>query len=352
MATKKVLAALAVVCIASRQWLTTLGAIGLALAVATPTLAQGNGGGKKGGGGKKIETVYARQVSIDDAASGQLKSDGKVRLASGDLCDPADPAADEECKEAAGAAVIYQDHRIVLQDSAGNIVGPYSDRCVGVGGNDKQFKFDRGAEPYETNCNVAFPGDGRTLTIVFKPANPADPHYQDPVFDVCNQFRFLIETSPQDYWGPSVSPSEWGTRFAWNDPGTGEAPIPDEAQGCSVTLATGGIVTDSGHAFTASLQFWADPWETQKIKGQVVELTEHNLNINFRVDRPYPGAPGNWQVKSQQWDLDLSIDKTNNDVRTISADQQLFDLCLGSGCVAFGFTLPLQIRYERIKVPQ
>ena len=62
----------------SRRWLTTLGAVGLTLALATPAMAQGNSGKKGGGGGKKTETVYARQVSINDAvpANSQLRATG------------------------------------------------------------------------------------------------------------------------------------------------------------------------------------------------------------------------------------------------------------------------------------
>ncbi len=248
---------------AGRRWLTTLGAVGLVLALATPALAQGNSGGKKGGGGgKKNETVYARQVSIDDnvPANSQLKSDGMERDADGvlNLTSP--------------TPVLYTDHRIVHVDQNMMIIGPYPDKCVGVGLNDAQFDFDRGADPLQRGCNAEFPEDGRTLTIELKPANPNDPN--DPVHLACDQFRFLIETTPVDTWGAGYPPV-WQTGFAWNDPN-------DLAQGCKVTPAAGGIITDPDSSqVTANAQFYADPFATKKVKGNTVEVSTTGLNINL-----------------------------------------------------------------------
>jgi len=272
-------------------------------------------------------------VSIDAASSAQLQSDGQVRLADGTLAEAP-----------AGVPVAYQDHRIVHLDENGLPVGPWADRCVGSRLNDKQFDLDQGADPYLSNCNEVFPEDGRTVTLVFVPEDPSDGN--DPVHAVCEQFRFLLETSPAAAWGSSF-PSAWQTGFAWNVPS-------DAAQGCRVTLATGSIITDpEASRQTSNVQLWADPWETQKVKGKVVELTEADLNINFVVDREFPGADNSWQIKSQQADLPITEDPMDDEVRTISATDQLFDLCLAGGeCVASGFKLPLQIIYRRFEVAQ
>ncbi len=340
---------------AGRRWLTTLGAVGLVLALATPALAQGNSGGKKGGGGgKKNETVYARQVSIDDnvPANSQLKSDGMERDADGvlNLTSP--------------TPVLYTDHRIVHVDQNMMIIGPYPDKCVGVGLNDAQFDFDRGADPLQRGCNAEFPDDGRTLTIEFKPADRLDAN--DPARLACERFKFLIETSPGPTWGKGY-PDEWQTGFAWNDPNYSPPDLPadpgvpaDPGLGCKVTPSAAGIITEPGSSqVTANVQFYADPFATvkTKVKGKTTEVepTTIRLNINFRIDRQYEGEPNAWQIKSQDSDLPISKDLTNDDVRTISADEQLFDLCLagaGNGCVAIGFKLPLQIRYERFEVAQ
>jgi hypothetical protein len=324
---------------ASRRWWTTLGAIGLAFALALPVMAQGRGGGNGGGGGgkKDPDPVWARQVSIDDAASAQLESDGRLRLEDGTLG-----------YATAGDPVVYQDHRVVHVDDNMMPVGPWPDRCVGVRLNDKQFDFDQGADPYLRNCNEAFPADGRTVTLVFLPEEPLDVN--DPVHTVCDQFAYLIETAPVDTWGPAF-PSQWQTGFEWIDPG-------DTTQGCRLTPAPGPVITDPGaQRRTGNVQFWADPWETEKVRGKVVQLTEGNLNVNFVVDRQFPGVNDNyWQVRSQQWDLPITVDPsdpTNDNARMMSADEQLFDLCLaGQGCVAFGFKLPLRIIYRRFEVAQ
>jgi hypothetical protein len=303
----------------------------VALVLATPVWAQGRGGG---GGGKNEGPVYARQVSIDDAASPQLKSDRLERAANGDLIEAI-----------AGVPVFYTDHRIVHVDESMVPVAPFADPCVGVGLNDAQFDFDRGADPYETGCNAAFPSDGRTFTIELRPADPGD-YPNDPVHVACAQFSFLIESTPVAVWG-SGYPSEWQTGFSWIDSN-------DPAQGCTVTPSVGGIITDPDSSqVTANAQFYADPFATVKIKGKSSDVEQTGLNINFRIDRQVPGAANQWQIRSQDADLPVTKDPANDNVRTISADQQLFDLCLaGGGCVAIGFKLPLQIRYERVEVAQ
>jgi hypothetical protein len=308
-----------------------IGIVAVALLATMPAWAQqGKGRGKPGGS----NTVMARQVTIDDDLSAQLESDGMMRDGSGALV-----AAPQN------AAVVYQDHRLTFMDAMSMPTAPYPDPCVGT--NDNQFDFDRGADPNQTNCNIApgFEGHGRTFTLIFLPAEPQDE--ADPVHEVCNQFAFVAETAPGPVWGAAYE--VWGTTFEWNGPDDPEDPG-YRMQGCRVTPSTGGIVTDlDSTQLTANAQLYGDPFAEPKRGKKGGGGSGMSLNINFRVDRQYPGEPNQWQVKSQEANLEVTVDENDPDVRIVTATDQLFDLCRGSTCVE-GFQLPLRIVYRRYEV--
>ncbi len=320
---------------------------------------------KKGKPPKDPEPVFAIQMAISDPTGGnQLKGDGLDRQ------DPSMDADGDGFGDLTGAFpgldIFYQDHRIDLD-------GPYADPCVGSRhGTDDGFvqvDLDRGNVDVGgflgKNCNVALDyttdppslfaddpttteldeADGRTFTLEFVSGGPLDPNnldLNDPVHCVCHQFRYLADDDPdEEIWGAGA---QWGTGFKWT------------SNGCSVTLSTAGVVTDDDASrHTANAIFSGLPFKTAaKKKGKPGPTSgglTTDLDISFRADRRVPGDLRNYIVESQQEDLPIT---GADDIRTITATDQLFDLWLrgapGNSPACSGFKLPLQIKFQRFDV--
>lgn len=313
-----------------RRWL-VMSAVLAVVVSATPAMAQGNGkgnGGGKGGGGKTT-TISVTRVTIHDAPGMALYSDALERI----LPD-ADADGFLELMPASSDAVSYQDGRLTFDDA-----GTYPDPCSvfevttdGSNGGRVRALLD------SQSCSFlepAFADDARTFTLVFDKGTPGGSC-------ACDQFRYLVDADGNP--APMYNGELAETTFAETD------------DSCTLGIAAGAIVTDSGHSFTASQQIVAWPYEElMSTKGRKSSQTMPGMtsvNINFRTDRINAGEQKNWQLISQEENIPITpMDPDPGDPRVLtSTGEQLFYLANAGETQCVDIALPFQVTFEKFEI--